>query len=121
MKLKAKSFPVLLLFLFFFSWSAQSCKSEHPRIIGQKQFIEIFARLLIIDEMELSPEHKEKLRQELLQQFKVTKTAIDQTIEYYNSQPEKWVDLLAKTRDRIDKLRTTRMTQPATEAQQKPK
>jgi hypothetical protein len=111
MKLKAKSFPILLLFIIFISWYTQSCRSEHPQVISQKQFIEIFARLLIIDEMDLTPEHKEKLRQELMQQFKVTRTAIDQTIEYYNSQPEKWVDLLAKTRDRIDKLRTAKLPQ----------
>jgi hypothetical protein len=112
MKVNAKSFPIILLLMIFSSWSAQSCRSEHPQTIGQKQFIEIFARLLIIDEMEITPEHKEKLRQELLQQFKVTRTAIDQTIEYYNSQPEKWVELLAKTRDRIDKLRTAKLAQP---------
>jgi hypothetical protein len=96
----------MLSLLFFFS-----CGVGHQKIISQKQFIEIYARLLIIDELELSTEYKERLRIELMQQYKITRADIDRTIAYYNSQPEKWIDLLGKIRDRIEKLRTTKLTQ----------
>jgi hypothetical protein len=112
MPLKLKTFPLLLLVVIFFSWSSKSCRQEHPQVIGPKQFIEIYARLLIIDEMDLTPEYKELLRQELMQKYKITRTDIDQTITYYNSQPEKWVEILAKTRDRIEQIRTAKLTQP---------
>jgi len=111
MKFNLNSFPVLVLFSLIFFFLNSGCGIKQPQVIAKKQFIEIYARLLIIDEMELSPEYKQLLRNEVLQQYKTTRADLYRTIEFYNSQPEKWVDILGKTRDRIDQLRTAKLKQ----------
>jgi hypothetical protein len=111
MKCNAKSFPILLLLMMFFLFYDTGCRSRDQKIISKREFIEIYARLLIIDEMELSPEYKQLLRTELFKQYKKSRSDIERTIDYYNTRPEDWIDLLRRIRDRIEELRTAKLNQ----------
>ena len=113
MNIKVKSFPYFLFILMMVLFYSLACRTTHEKIIGKKQFIEIYARLLIIDEMDLTVEYKDRLRTELMQQNKITRVDIEKTINYYNTKPEEWIEILGKTRDRIEQWRTSKLTQTA--------
>ena len=54
MKFRVKTFPILQITIFFMFFILVSCEEENRNIINNDQFIEIYARLLIIHEMEIN-------------------------------------------------------------------
>ncbi len=106
MNLKAKSFPKLQFFLILFIFVLISCNSEPENIIDTAQFIEIYSRLLIIHEMDINKEYHDRLLEELFEKYTVNAAEIDSTVNYLNSQPEEWLDILSKVRDRIKEIKT---------------
>jgi hypothetical protein len=106
MKLESKTFPKLQIILVFLVIFLQFCHKEKAETIDKEQFIEIYARLLIINELKVSKEFHDRLLQELYNENNVTAAEIDSTISYYNSNPREWIDIYKRTREKIQKIRT---------------
>jgi len=100
-----KSFPKLqIIFIFSFIFLF-SCKSERSDVLDNEKFIEIYARLLIISEMDINKEYQDRLIGELYRDYGVSKAKIDSSITDLNAHPEEWAEILGKTRDKIQELR----------------
>jgi hypothetical protein len=106
MKFIAKSFPrlqfILLLSIFI---PLLSCEQDKTINIDNAQFIEIYSRLLIIYELEVKKDTQHRLIDELFNEYKVTGTDVDSVLNYLNSNPREWVEILAQVRDHIKEIR----------------
>ncbi len=88
-----------------------SCQKSGPTVIKEEKFIEIYARLNIINHLSANKEFYDKLVSELLTLNKVSLAEINAAVEYYKLQPERWVTILEKVRERIKKLKLERIKQ----------
>lgn len=102
---KRKSFPKIHFFLFFSIFTLICCSSESEKKIDNEQFIEIYSRLLIIHEMDISKEYHDRLVIELFEKYNVTAAEIDSTVSYLNLYPDQWIDILSKVKDRINEIK----------------
>jgi hypothetical protein len=84
----------------------QFCQKEESLTIDKEQFIEIYARLLIINELRVSKSVQDRLLNELYTESNVTLTEIDSTVSYYNSNPREWVDIYNRVREKIQKIKS---------------
>ena len=109
-----KSFPVLQFCLAFACIS--SC-TENADIIEEPKFIEIYSRLLIINEIGVKKEFHDQLVQDLLTEYNVSLAKIENTIEHYHERPEQWAELTRRIRDRIQELKTDRYEQEQKKAE----
>jgi hypothetical protein len=105
MKFKAKTFQKLQFILFLSFLVLFSCQKEKERIIDDQQFIEIYARLLIIYEMNINKDYHDRLVEEVFDKFNVTAAQVDSTVTSLNAQPKKWVEILTQVRERIHDIR----------------
>ena len=105
MKMKSKTFPKLQIILIFFLFFLLSCQNERALTIDKEQFIKIYARLLIINEMSIKKEIRTNLIQKLYSTHKITPAEIDSTISYYNSNPTEWVAIFNRVREEIQEIR----------------
>jgi hypothetical protein len=78
----------------------QSC-NQNPKI-EEKKFIKLYAEMIFMqDSSSLSqPEIKNKV----LKKFGVSKNDFDETIKYYNEEPERWQSFFDSTVVYIEKL-----------------
>ena len=100
-----KSFPKIRIILTFSLIFLCCCASEQSGPLDNEKFIEIYARLLIISEMDISKDHQDKLVGELYRDYSVSKAEIDTSIAYFNANPKEWAGILEKTRDKIQEIR----------------
>lgn len=91
----------LLLFYFIFS----SCTSNDNPTISKSDFISIYAKLTIINELSVSKEYHDKLVEELLYEFNIQVADIQKSVEIYQKNPRQWLTILEKVKNRIDELR----------------
>ncbi len=105
MLLILNSFPKLQIFFLFFLISLISCSEKAETTIDNEKFIEIYARLLIIYEMEINKEHHDRLLDEVFREYNITSDQIDSTLVNLNENPEEWVKTLEKVRNKIQELR----------------
>lgn len=96
-----------------FMITTYSCENKVVNIIETEQFIEIYSRLIIINEMEINKEYHDRLVDELLTQNNISIADIDSTISYLNGNPTKWVDILEKVRDRLQEIRNEMKITPS--------
>lgn len=104
MKQKTHSFQSLLI-IFSLFLIIMGCNEKKKVTIEKDQFIEIYSRLLIIHELEISKEYQDRLLGELFSEFQVTSSAIDSTIAEMNRQPDEWLDVLEQVRARIQEYK----------------
>jgi len=93
---------IIFIFLLIF---LLSCSSEPSNVLDNEKFIEIYARLLIISEMDINKEYQDRLIGGLYRDYGVSKAKIDSSITYFNAHQEEWVEILGKTRDKIQEIR----------------
>ena len=105
MKLKSKSFPIFQFFLILMLFFVFFCEKEKTTTINKEQFIEIYARLLIINEMKVDKEFQDRLLQELYTNNNITTADIDSTVSSYNSNPREWVEIFDLVRKKIQEIR----------------
>jgi hypothetical protein len=84
----------------------QFCQKEEALTINKEQFIEIYARLLIINELRVNKSVQDRLLNELYTESNVTLAEIDSTVSYYNSNPREWVDIYSRVREKIQKIKS---------------
>jgi len=105
MLLIPKSFQKLQFFFLFVLIIFISCSEKAATTLDNEKFIEIYARLLIIHEMEINKEHYDRLFDEVLRDYDTTPDQIDSTLAYLNKNPEEWTPILEKVRNKIQELR----------------
>jgi hypothetical protein len=113
MKFRPKSFPELSLIFIFLLFSLFSCQKEKTAIINKEQFIKIYARLLIIDQMKIEKEIHDRLVQDLYHENNITTANIDSTVSYYNLNPKEWVEIYDRIRETILELRNIYKVEPS--------
>jgi hypothetical protein len=106
MKMMPKTFPKLQIFFVLLIFFLQFCQKEKTITIAKEQFIEIYARLLIINELKIKKPDRDRLLQELYSENDITSVDIDSTISYLNSNPREWVEVYNRVREKIQKIRT---------------
>jgi hypothetical protein len=105
MKMKLKTFPKLQIILALLIIFLQFCQKKEKLIIDEDQFIEIYARLLIINELKVEKSFHDRLLQDLFNENNVTSDEIDSTVSYYNSNPKEWVYIYNRVREKILKIK----------------
>ena len=83
-----------------------SCDTKGADIISKNDFIKIYSRLLIINEMKINKDHHDILIEELLRNNKITLSDLQNTINYFNENPEQWIEIINKVRDNLQQLKT---------------
>ena len=107
----SKSFPKLQIFLIFLLFFLITCQKEKTLTIKKEQFIEIYARVLIINEMKIEKEFHDRLLQELYSENNISTIDIDSTVSYYNSNPGEWVEIYNRVREKIQEIRNIYKTE----------
>lgn len=95
-----------VFYVFFFliiSIGIQSCKISAS--IDEKKFIKIYADMIFMQDTSFLSQST--IKQKVLKKFNVKETDYDATIEYYNSDPEKWQKFFDCTIVYIEKLKPT--------------
>lgn len=95
-----------VFYVFFYlliSVGFLSCKKSAS--IDEKKFIKIYADMIFMQDT--STLSQSIIKQKVLKKFSVTETDYDATIEYYNSEPEKWQKFFDSTIVYIEKLKPT--------------
>ena len=104
MKPSIKTFPFIEIFLmltFFLS-----CSEKKENLIKEQKFIDIYAHILILEELE-NDSLAILTTSAFLDSAGVTVEQVDSTLEYYSKNPEEWSEIMREIRDRIKELRNT--------------
>ncbi len=99
-KLKLCSTFLLLLFFLF-----SSCATTNNPTLSESDFISIYAKLTIINELNIDKDYHDRLVEELLYEFNIQVADIQKSVEFYQKNPRKWLIILEKVKDRIAELR----------------
>ena len=105
MKKNLKTFPNNIIFIFLLTILLICCNSESKIIIESEQFINIYAQLLIINELKIKTPKKESFTNDLLKRNKISRKDLNLVLDSYKRNPEEWVSILQKVRDRIRELK----------------
>ena len=105
MKKNLKTFPNNKIFIFLLTILLICCNSESKIIIKSEQFINIYAQLLIINELKIKNVNKESFTNDLLKRNNVSKEDLNLALDSYKQNPEEWVSILQKVRDRMRELK----------------
>jgi Domain of unknown function (DUF4296) len=101
----SKSFPKLQTIFTILTLLLFSCQKEKTSIIKKEQFIQIYARILIIDQMSIEEKLHDQLLQKLYHENNITQANIDSTVSFYNSNPKEWVEVYDRVRETILELK----------------
>jgi len=93
------TFLLLMLFLLF------NCTSKDNPTINESDFISIYSKLTIINELNASQEHRNKLVEELLFEFNIQVADIQKSVDFYQKNPRQWLEILEKVKNKITELR----------------
>ena len=113
MKMTTKSFPKLQTIFMILPIILFSCQKDKTLVINKEQFINIYARILIINQMTIDKKIHNHLLQELYDQNNITQANIDSTVSYYNSNPQEWVEIYDRIRKTILELKNNYETKPS--------
>jgi hypothetical protein len=83
------------------STGLQSCKKAS--VIDEKKFLKIYAEMIFMQDT--SSLAQAEIKDSVLKKYKVKKIEYDQTIKYYNDDPERWQKFFDSTIVYIEKLK----------------
>lgn len=89
---------------------SSSCSQSNESQIDKNTFILVYARILVINELSIPKEQQNKLITDLFQQYKVKIKDVQNTIEYYQENPNLWSDMLEKINEQIIELHKNKYT-----------
>ena len=101
---------LLLIYCFLFS----GCSSNNSHTLDETEFIEVYARLTIINELKTNKDHYNKLVEELLYEFNIHVGDIQKSVNIYQNNPRQWLQILEKVKDKINVLRKKESAIPRT-------
>jgi len=97
-----KYFSVFLIsFLSVLSSGLQSCKQLPP--VDEKKFVKIYADMILMQDT--SSLSQREIKEEVLKRFSVENTDYDETIKFYNADPERWQKFFDSTIVHIESLK----------------
>ena len=105
MKKRHNSFPKIKFFFICLSLLVYSCEKSNDDIIEKKDFINVYSKILIINEMNLENHYRSFLMDKLYEQYDINGLKINKTIEYFNQIPEEWIDIADKVRKQIKNMK----------------
>jgi hypothetical protein len=79
----------------------QSCKKSP--VIDENKFIKIYAEMIFMQDT--SSLTQSEIKDSVLKKYKVKKNEYDQTIKFYNDDPERWQKFFDSTIVYIEKLK----------------
>lgn len=92
----------ILLIVFI----SHNCNSNYR--IEEEKFVNIYADLLILKEMYRHDDSSYfKARDSLYKSYEVDQFKIDQTLEYYSTDTQKWTEFYRKVIKRLEQQQTT--------------
>ena len=91
----------LLLMLFLLS----NCTSKDYPTISESDFISIYSKLSIINELNVSKVHRDNLVEELLFEFNIEVSDIQKSVDFYQKNPRQWLEIMEKVKNEINELR----------------
>ena len=94
-----KTFFIFFI-LFVFVLIIQSCK-QNPQI-EEKKFVEIYSEMIFMQDSTSLPQPE--IKNIVLKKFGVSKNDFDETIKFYNEEPERWQKFFDSTIVYIEKL-----------------
>lgn len=94
-----KSFLIFVL-LFVLTLVMQSCK-QNPQI-EEKKFVEIYSEMIFMQDSTSLPQPE--IKNIVLKKFGVSKNDFDETIKFYNEEPERWQKFFDSTIAYIERL-----------------
>lgn len=94
------SICILLITIFFVS-----CSQENESFISEEKFIPLYANILIINQLKVDGDYRDMLIAELLEEYNVKVIDIQNTIEYYQKNPELWIKILDKIKTHFLELK----------------
>jgi len=92
-------------FLMLMLYLLSSCASLTNPTISDSDFISIYAKLTIINELNVNKEHHDKLVEELLLEFNIQVNDIQKSVDFYQQNPRQWLEILEKVKNKIAELR----------------
>ena len=93
----------LVLFVISLSAGFQSCKKSS--VIDEKKFIKIYADMIFMQDT--SSLTQSEIKDSVFKKYNVKKTEYDETINFYNADPERWQKFFDSTIVYIEKLKPT--------------
>jgi hypothetical protein len=102
-----KIFITYLLFIIVL------CGCAKPSLVEEDKLVIIYTELVIAqDTTSLQGEDFNSIKQEIFDKYEVTEGEYNETIEYYNENPERWNEFFDKALARLETLRKTEEPQP---------
>jgi Domain of unknown function (DUF4296) len=104
MSLKIRIENITIIFLL--SVSIFSCSKDD--IIPEDKFINIYIDILVAqDTLTDNSISNDSLKTLILQEYNVTNSMYTKTVEYYNSNPDKWEKFFEDVIKQVEKLKAT--------------
>ena len=91
----------LVLFVISLSAGFQSCKKSS--VIDEKKFVKIYAEMIFMQDTSSLPQSE--IKDSVLKKYSVKKIEYDETIKFYNADPERWQKFFDSTIVYIEKLK----------------
>jgi hypothetical protein len=103
-----KIFITYLLFILLLSGCAK------PSLIDEDKLVIVYTELVIAQDTTSSQGVDfNDIKQEIFDKYEVTEGEYNETIEYYNENPERWNEFFDKALARLEALRKVEEPQPA--------
>jgi hypothetical protein len=99
-----KTFLKILFLLICLPVLFIKCKPAND-IIEQDTFVEIYAHLTIISEMQIPINSKQSLSKKLFTQHNITEDRFKLTVSHYHQTPEKWIFIIEQVKNKIQELK----------------
>lgn len=105
MKKRHNSFPKIKFFFICLSLLVYSCEKSNDDIIEKKDFIDIYAKILIINELTVESHYRSFLMDKIYEQYDINGSNINKTIDHFNQTPGEWIDITKKVREQIKNMK----------------
>jgi hypothetical protein len=99
------------IFLIGFAYLLSGCDESPP--IPDEKFLELYVDLLIIQDTTTTTDFSlDSVKTLVLERYKVSSEQYDAMINYYNSEPEKWIAFFDGATVYVDRLKAESENQP---------
>ena len=96
--IKSKLCSTFLFLTFFLLFN---CTSKDYPTISESDFISIYSKLTIINELNVSKVHRDNLVEELLFEFNIQVSDIQKSVDFYKKNPRQWLEIMEKVKNKI--------------------
>jgi len=98
---KMSFFFAFFIFTLIFTLLFQGCTSDKPKLLKKKKFIEVYAELMIIEQLAIEEPEKLELTANVFTNHQITQTRFLATKEYYKRNPKYWSKIYKAVEEKI--------------------